>query len=133
MDFVIRRIPCKHIIYTMVKVLKVSEASTLLYQLALTSAELQAIFDNAPPAPQVGVIEDEPADPKRKPVDGEECPICYMEFEPGKENITYCKGFCGNNVHKVCMDTWLKSQRSMYGKGKSLPPPLFFFTGNGCP
>ncbi|CAI6338290.1 unnamed protein product [Periconia digitata] len=127
MDFTMRRIPCKHIIYTMVKVLKVAETSHLLYQLALTSSELQGIFDNAPAAPSVGVIVDEPADPKRKPLEGEDCPICYMEFVPGKENITYCKSYCGNNVHKVCMDTWLKSQRSSYGKGQSIrshPSPM---------
>lgn len=112
-----RRVPCKHMIYTMIQVLKVDSESPLLYQYALTSFDLQSIFSAAPVAPHISVVGSaQPVDINRKPIDGE-CPICYMEFEPQTESITYCKAHCGNNVHFDCMQTWLRSQRTMYGKG----------------
>ncbi|PSN68863.1 hypothetical protein BS50DRAFT_326759 [Corynespora cassiicola Philippines] len=114
-DFAFRKQSCKHIIYALVKVLKVSEESEVLYQFALTSAELQTIFEDAPQAPYMH-IQEGPPDPNRKPIEGD-CPICYCEFEEGKEAIVYCKAHCGNNVHLLCMDTWLRSQRQSYGKG----------------
>lgn len=97
--------------------------SPLLYQQAFTSAELHEIFEQAPEAPFVQVDEEHVATEEasdgtgadRKPIDGE-CPICYMEFEPAKESITYCKAHCGNNVHQDCIATWLRSQQQMYHK-----------------
>ncbi|KAF1955528.1 hypothetical protein CC80DRAFT_594271 [Byssothecium circinans] len=118
-DFTYRRNSCKHIIYTLLKVLKVSPESSLLHQIALTSAGLTSIFDAAPAAPHIDLTDtdaDGVDDPKRKSIEDQECPICYSEFEPGKERIAYCKSFCGNNVHQICIDLWLSSQRSMYGK-----------------
>ncbi|KAF2642278.1 hypothetical protein P280DRAFT_547792 [Massarina eburnea CBS 473.64] len=113
-DFRFRRASCKHILYTLVKVLKVSPDSNLLYQTALTSAELKAMFDAAPAAPHIDLTDVD--DPNRKSMEDQECPICYCEFQPTKQRVAYCKGSCGNNVHQTCIDTWLRSQRSMYGK-----------------
>jgi hypothetical protein len=45
-------------------------------------------------------------DSKRKPIEGD-CPVCYMEFEPDKERIVYCKAACGNHIHAQCLRIWI--------------------------
>ncbi|KAJ4294512.1 hypothetical protein N0V90_008203 [Kalmusia sp. IMI 367209] len=102
---------CKHIVYVMLRVLKAPEQ--VAYQLALTSSELRDLFKNAAPIPNVTSSADYGTDAEidgnRKAVEGE-CPICYTEFEPGKEAIVYCKAACGNNVHKDCMQSWMAAK-----------------------
>lgn len=119
-DFTFRRTPCKHLIYTMVKVLKVASTSPLLHQYALTSTELQSIFDNAPAAACIGLSasadEEEEEHSNRKSIEGD-CPICFMDFGESKQTTTWCREFCGNNVHESCMRTWLSVQKRQYGKG----------------
>jgi len=98
---------CKHIIYVMLRVLKVPE--NIGYQLALVSSELRDIFKNAPPIPNAASGSADDADGEtdhnRKKIEGE-CPICYTDFEPKSDDIVYCKASCGNNVHKECMRAW---------------------------
>jgi hypothetical protein len=96
---------CKHIIYVMLRVLKAPEH--IGYQLALTTSELRDLFKKAPPIPTAD-SDAESSDGNRKPIEGD-CPICYTEFEPGKEAIVYCRAACGNNVHKECMDNWTRA------------------------
>lgn len=83
----------------MLRVLKARE--NLAYQLALLSSELREIFQHAPPIPSADK-DAESSDGNRKPIEGE-CPICYTEFEKNRGEIVYCRGACGNNVHKTCM------------------------------
>lgn len=101
---------CKHIIYVMLRVLKAPE--NIGYQLALTSQELRDLFQNAAPIPSAdpsGKAAASAEDGKRRLIEGE-CPICYMDFEPSKEAITYCKAGCGNNVHEGCMQSWMSAK-----------------------
>ena len=106
---------CKHILYVMLRVLKVPEH--IGYQLALTSSELRVVFKNAAPIPTDSEQHEDDNDGKRKPIEGE-CPICYCDFEPEGEAIVYCKAACGNNVHKGCMQSWIAST----GVGKATCP-----------
>ncbi|KAF9738637.1 hypothetical protein PMIN06_001950 [Paraphaeosphaeria minitans] len=110
---------CKHIIYVMLRVLKAPE--NIAFQLALTSSELRDLFRHAAPIPSAGSgteggLEAE-LDGNRKKIEGE-CPICYCDFEPGKESIVYCKAACGNNVHKSCMQSWIVAK----GAGRATCP-----------
>lgn len=98
---------CKHIIYVMLRVLKAPE--NIAYQLGLTSSELRDLFKHAAPIPTAD-SEAESSDGNRKPIEGE-CPICYSEFDPNDKTIVYCKAACGNNVHKECMDSWMKARQ----------------------
>lgn len=97
---------CKHIIYTMLRVLKAPEH--IAYQRALLTTELQDLFKNAPPIPDAEA--DSNADGNRKPIEGD-CPICYEEFDAvgANEAIVYCRASCGNNVHEACIDQWAKA------------------------
>lgn len=100
---------CKHIVYIMLRVLKARE--DVAYQLALTGTELRELIKNAPPIPGIEADgNDKPGeeqDGNRKPIEGE-CPICYDELDPKNDEIVYCKTSCGNNVHKACMQSWIR-------------------------
>ncbi|KAH7407709.1 putative RING finger domain protein [Cadophora sp. MPI-SDFR-AT-0126] len=103
---------CKHIIYVMVNVLKARE--DLAYQLALLSKELVEIFANAPMTPQSSDGPPSTATDtggSRKPVEGD-CPVCVMEFDESdkSEEILWCKGACGNNIHRHCFEQWARSK-----------------------
>ncbi|KAL2837669.1 hypothetical protein BJX68DRAFT_272964 [Aspergillus pseudodeflectus] len=100
---------CKHICYVLVKVLKAP--IHLQYQLAFLSTELSEIYENSPLRHVKEKAEESETDGKRKPVEGD-CPICFMEFEPGKENIIWCRAACGNNVHANCFQKWAATQNS---------------------
>lgn len=110
---------CKHIIYVMLRVLKATE--NVAYQLSLTTSELQHLFRHAAPIPNAksGTEDGQEVDTdgNRKKIEGE-CPICYCDFEPGKEPIVYCKAACGNNVHKSCMQSWIAAK----GAGRATCP-----------
>lgn len=54
---------------------------------------------------------DENKDGNRKPVEGD-CPICFMEFEPDKEEIVWCRAACGNNIHQTCFRKWAATQQA---------------------
>ncbi|KAH0368468.1 hypothetical protein KCU65_g4004, partial [Aureobasidium melanogenum] len=102
-DFRVNNNPqCKHIIYVLLKVLKVSEP--LNYQAAFLTSELQEIFDHAGPLP-AETVHTEDKDGKRKPTEGD-CPICCEELSQEKETIVWCQAACGNNLHKTCFDQW---------------------------
>ncbi|KAK8175691.1 hypothetical protein IWX90DRAFT_118768 [Phyllosticta citrichinensis] len=93
---------CKHIAYVLIRTLKAPRH--LQYQLAFVSSELREIFAKAPPIPSE-VAGEEDNEGRRKPIE-DDCPICCCEFEPGNEEIVYCKAACGNNIHKTCFGQW---------------------------
>ncbi|PGH08277.1 hypothetical protein AJ79_06064 [Helicocarpus griseus UAMH5409] len=97
---------CKHIVYVLCNVLKVPDH--LQYQLAFLSSELREIFANAPVNPKDNASKENESG-KRKPIEGD-CPICFMEFEPAREEIVWCKAACGNNIHKTCFEKWAATQ-----------------------
>lgn len=102
---------CKHKVYALNTVLKAPEV--LVYQLAFLSPELKQIFAKAPPIPTDGADGGEDNDTEsgnRKPTDGE-CPICYMDLNPNRNKLVWCKSQCGHNLHKSCFDQWAASQR----------------------
>ncbi|KAF2209451.1 hypothetical protein CERZMDRAFT_13911, partial [Cercospora zeae-maydis SCOH1-5] len=118
---------CKHIIYVLHRVLRVRE--DLEYQLAFLSSELRDIFSQAPPLP-CKVAEKNNTDGEmngnRKPLEGEDCPICMEEFETdgkgkakSREDVVYCKAACGNNVHKECFKQWARAKK---GQGRVTCP-----------
>ncbi|KAL8861218.1 MAG: hypothetical protein Q9178_002434 [Gyalolechia marmorata] len=106
---------CKHIIYVLHNVLKAPEH--LQYQLAFLTSELHLIFAQAPLPPSSSSTSATDPNPStsgtptsnRKPITGD-CPICFMEFHPPTEQITYCKAACGNNIHTHCFEQWARVQ-----------------------
>ncbi|KAI5809581.1 hypothetical protein DFH27DRAFT_476176 [Peziza echinospora] len=111
----IRKGTCKHILYIMVKVLKAR--AELVYQLALTSEELIEIFQNAPPPPNpnssTGTTSSTSTKSNQKPLDADDCPICYYEFDiSAPQDIVFCRAQCGSNLHAQCFKEWAASRAS---------------------
>ncbi|TPR03486.1 hypothetical protein CAN33_000375 [Aspergillus niger] len=99
---------CKHICYVLVKALRAPQH--LQYQLAFLSSELREMYNGSPISREQSNAE-ENKDGNRKPVEGD-CPICFMEFEPDKEEIVWCRAACGNNIHKTCFQKWAATQQA---------------------
>ncbi|KAI9849236.1 MAG: hypothetical protein M1837_004695 [Sclerophora amabilis] len=98
---------CKHIIYVLVNVLKAPE--DLRYQAAFLTSELEHIFAQAPPPPDEASSLADSHSGQRKPIEGD-CPICILELEPEQDEVIWCKGSCGNNIHKQCFEQWAASK-----------------------
>ncbi|KAG0136737.1 hypothetical protein HOY82DRAFT_55986 [Tuber indicum] len=97
---------CKHILYVMMKVLKAR--SDLVYQAALLSSELREVFAKASPIHPSGESAGSSA---QKPLDEDDCPICYCPFEKnGREVVVYCKAQCGTNIHQSCFRQWASTR-----------------------
>lgn len=62
--------------------------------------ELREIFANAP-APGTTA----PPKSTQKPLDEDDCPICYSEFE-ANQSIVFCRAMCGTNIHNDCFKQW---------------------------
>jgi hypothetical protein len=99
---------CKHVLYVLHHVLKAPEH--LRYQAAFLTSELKEIFANAPLLPTTPVPKETEAGTRRS-IEGD-CPICFtsLEEEGTGDSVVWCKNSCGNNIHKVCFETWAKSR-----------------------
>lgn len=133
---------CKHILFVMLRVLKLDKSDPRIWQKALLKSELNELLDIS--AISDGVLASQsvrqrfqelqrregklegggeaspPAPPK--PVQREitgDCPICYEQMDDGnnkaKEPVVFCR-VCGNNVHRDCFDRWCQSKSSSGGQ-----------------
>ncbi|KAE8410187.1 hypothetical protein BDV36DRAFT_289779 [Aspergillus pseudocaelatus] len=112
---------CKHICYGNPATPTVS-AGILIYGklfsahhctlpiLILLTQELREIYEGSSLSREQTKVDDDNGG-KRKAVEGE-CPICFMEFEPDREEIVWCRAACGNNIHKTCFQQWAVTQHS---------------------
>lgn len=75
----------------------------LVYQSGLLRSELSTIFAAAPSPSSFASA--------RKPLEQDDCPICYCGFEPGEPTV-YCKARCGTNLHKTCFGQWARTKGS---------------------
>ncbi|GJQ14242.1 hypothetical protein GpartN1_g6033.t1 [Galdieria partita] len=128
-DHRVRKTFCKHIIFVLLRILKVPEQQIeKLCNSTLSESELQGLVTNVTAhveeqylAPQntleefKSIVGDvggslssrrKPLVPRRET--NTECPICFENFstEQDAEPILYCKWGCGNAVHKDCFDKW---------------------------
>ncbi|EPS40812.1 hypothetical protein H072_5339 [Dactylellina haptotyla CBS 200.50] len=96
---------CKHILFVMSKVLRARY--DLTYQMALLNSEIKEIFAKSP----ILVGGDTTCEKrKRKPLDQDECPVCYEAFDPADTSILFCTAQCGSNIHKDCFRQWAASK-----------------------
>jgi hypothetical protein len=91
---------CKHILYVMDKALKAPQH--LVYQAGLLTSELEEIFAKAPRGDTAKIA-------GQKPLDADDCPICFCGFEKG-EQVVWCKAQCGSNIHTACFAQWKKTK-----------------------
>lgn len=109
---------CIHVLFVMLKVLRVPEDSPLLWQLALVQSEITQIlyhrFERVRrPAVAPSEAPKEGGAVERRPLEeGDACPICQEDMQEG-EVLTYCTVSCGNNVHAKCMKVWAEHRASL--------------------
>lgn len=122
---------CKHVLFVMLKVLRIPSTSELVYQAALISDELRSMFLQAPnptalanatvvqqyqaikngqdPNAVANAVNASGAKDVRRAIEGD-CPICFDELrEADRGNIEFCRT-CGNNVHLECFNNWKRSK-----------------------
>lgn len=128
---------CKHLLFVMLKVVGLPANHHLVYQSAYLTEELDQIVlalqtrlerlgRDVVANEKVqkvhadlkkggkGVDDDNSNAVPRKEVDGEDCPICFDELGSELCRLTYCKGTCGTNFHKACMQMW--TRQSAHGR-----------------
>ena len=121
---------CKHLLFVMLKVVGLRPNDPLVYQSAYLTEELEKINTKLQARLQLlgrdvmanetvkkvhsdmkkGVKDEEDSKAvARKDVDGVDCPICFESLGPNLSSLTYCKGTCGTNFHRECIQMWTRS------------------------
>ncbi|KAI5062160.1 hypothetical protein GOP47_0022699 [Adiantum capillus-veneris] len=121
---------CKHILFVMLRVLKLPRDDPRVWQKALLPSELHDLLKNLSVSGAVLASSlvrqrfkqitgeslapaEEPSKPLQREIDGD-CPICYEPMAAGDgkplEPVVFCKT-CGNNVHADCFKRWSQSKK----------------------
>lgn len=119
-DFVTRHNRCKHIYFTLIRIMKVSPENEDKY--SFSSSDLDTMFESIPDITNNLMIStnfktkydklkdklgaNEKKEATKKDTD-DVCPICLDDLENG-ENLEYCKYHCGKPVHETCFKMWTK-------------------------
>ncbi|GLC40238.1 hypothetical protein PLESTB_001310400 [Pleodorina starrii] len=123
---------CLHILFVMVKVLRVPVGNPLLWQLSLSDRELEEVLrcSMQPERPPQEAAKAKPAadktlagQVKRREIEEEDpCPICYEDLAgQDLDNLVWCRFGCGRNVHGKCMGVWMEHQVQSLGKELTCP------------
>ena len=121
---------CKHLLFVMLKVVGLRADHQLVYQSAYLTEELDQIVTalqarlellgrdvvaneevqkfHADLKKGINSDDDDNKAVSRKEVDGVDCPICFDELGLNLSQLTFCKGTCGTNFHKSCMQMWTR-------------------------
>jgi hypothetical protein len=112
---------CKHIIFVWVRVLRLDPDDIDLEMDDELRAEILEKMQNIPQLCYYPPASSEfKSDPKRlptarrQPTEGEECPVCFQEFEAcdKPEDILWCQFSCGHNIHRICFDQWCRFKKT---------------------
>ncbi|XP_024521244.1 mitogen-activated protein kinase kinase kinase 1 [Selaginella moellendorffii] len=129
---------CKHILFVLLRVVKLPRTDHRLWQKALLSSEVKELLQMCASNGEEAVLASQRVRQRFKQIHGKDkdedgqteaksiqrsiegdCPICYeaMASADGTpaEELVFCKS-CGNNVHKDCFDRWSRSKSSSYSK-----------------
>ncbi len=120
---------CKHILFVLLKVMRVPADSPLIYQTAWIDTELREMFEgmrdrfmhvsggilasrgvqetyaklkSGEAVPSVTGV--------TRRTDDDDCPICFDTLGPIADT-TYCRSQCGANFHKNCIRHWLTQKK----------------------
>ena len=123
-DFMTRHKRCKHIYFVLIKIMHIEE--DMEDSKKYSNEDLTDMFNSIPEIMNNLIISDKIIDKynnvkdtdNKKSITVEQraindlCPICLDDLDNGSE-IDYCKFSCGNNVHKDCMNMWLKIKKNL--------------------
>ncbi|GMH34383.1 hypothetical protein BSKO_02217 [Bryopsis sp. KO-2023] len=138
-DFERRQLPCKHILFVRLRVLKLKPSDPMVWQKAYLSTEVDDILRGEGDVETLGtdvvandrVIkayqklrdpgdadneeeekgkEEDPSSNRQK-IEGRDCGICFDDFDKdSKEALVWCL-HCGNNLHKSCFERWASTKK----------------------
>ena len=111
--------PCIHLLFVLVKLLRVPIENPYLWQASLLDNEVDQILRgryqvSTQREQRRQAADTQNSDVQRKAIDeGDVCAICQEELEEeGAEPTTFCKQGCGNSVHAKCMKVWAEHKQS---------------------
>ncbi|RHZ59183.1 hypothetical protein Glove_365g213 [Diversispora epigaea] len=102
---------CKHLLFVLLRILKVDRNSDLIFQKALVGFELKSIFNNSPnivlqpnemEVRQLKLLASR-NQRNRKSIEGN-CQVCFDAL--GNQKILIWCEECGNNIHQECFTEW---------------------------
>lgn len=119
---------CKHLVFVMVKVLRLSPDNPLAWQLSLVDREIGDILSGkyiviSRVQRRAGRMRKAPASPednkslkasRRVLEEGEPCPICYDDMDVETEAISFCEAKCGRGIHSKCMKVWAENREQSH-------------------
>lgn len=117
---------CKHILFVMLRVLKLPVDDPRVWQKALLTSELQEL-QHISCLNEENVLASQKVRARFREIAGSnsgkeerdrkvqrdlegDCPVCYEPLDRAKEDVVFCR-VCGNNVHRDCFMRWSKSKR----------------------
>jgi len=112
---------CKHLLFVMLRVLKLPREDHRVYQTGLTSSELQPLFSilrgegfrasgvQADATVMRGYQQANGVEGTRRSLPAD-CPICFEEITDEKA-VDFCR-VCGHNVHIDCQRRWASAGKS---------------------
>lgn len=123
-DHTTRNRRCKHIFFVLTRIMKVREDQEDIEK--YTEDDLEEMFENIPNITEnlkVNVTQlnryrtlqkNKNGEVDRKEIDDDEmCPICLGDMLDCDEELSYCRYYCGTNIHKECFDMYNSKQYSI--------------------
>lgn len=105
---------CKHQIFVWVRVLRLDVDDIMLEMDDELRAEIREKMLNIPQlcyGPSTSQSVGAKPTATRKPIEGNDCPICFEELKEG-EALFWCSASCGNSIHTDCWNQWAKYQKT---------------------
>lgn len=127
---------CIHILFVLLKVLKVSPSDPILYQRALLTSELEGIYKSAPLAPAQAYARRKASSSSSSSAADQDlrsqCGICYEALAGKAEELVSCKDSCNYCFHAQCFHRYCSTHLSLNAHSTS---PLARAAGStvACP
>lgn len=109
---------CIHLLFVMIKVLRVPADNPLAWQRSLLDSEVSQILAGKHLRMSARTAPPRPAGPHgtrvlQRPLDDDDsCPICMDQMHPGQD-LSYCRSSCGNSFHLRCIQVYAQHKQSM--------------------
>jgi len=106
---------CIHTLYALLKIFKLQPENPLIWQISYIDTDIAFLCRNryAPMPHSKPKAASKPASSSNRVPLTEEfcCPICQEDLKD-TENLIWCKGGCGHNLHVRCMNIWANHKLS---------------------
>ncbi|KAK9823377.1 hypothetical protein WJX72_002332 [[Myrmecia] bisecta] len=113
---------CIHVLFVMLRVLRLPPSNPLCWQLSLIDRELEEVLhwgSRLASRPETAAAPGSQTAVARRPLEEEDaCAICYeaMRARPGvaRDDLVHCRYGCGHNVHARCLKVWAGHQATLH-------------------